>query len=69
MKELQTVEDSLVKSLCTFYHGRVSYPKGPSGKEEVRAEQVNRLQAEAPSESQQAAAEDEVGAKEQRRPA
>ena len=34
LKELQTVEDSLVKSLCTFYHGRVAYPKGcgPQGR-------------------------------------
>jgi len=35
LKELQTVEDSLVKSLCTFYHGRVSYPKAPPSKDEA----------------------------------
>ncbi len=33
LKELQIVEDSLVKSLCTFYHGRVSYPKASAAKE------------------------------------
>ncbi|MCH7812606.1 MAG: hypothetical protein IID40_01165 [Planctomycetes bacterium] len=33
LRELQTVEDSIVKSLCTFYHGRVTYPKGPPAKE------------------------------------
>ncbi len=27
LKELHAVEDSLVKSLCRFYHGRVAYPK------------------------------------------
>jgi putative nucleotidyltransferase with HDIG domain len=27
LKELHKVEESLVKSLCRFYHGRVAYPK------------------------------------------
>ena len=27
LKELRQVEDSLVKSLCAIYHGRVAYPK------------------------------------------
>lgn len=27
LKELRRVEDSLVKSLCAIYHGRVAYPK------------------------------------------
>ncbi|MCB9849949.1 MAG: HDIG domain-containing protein [Phycisphaerales bacterium] len=27
LRELHKVEESVVKSLCTFYHGRVSYPK------------------------------------------
>ena len=27
LRELQLVEESLVKSLCSHYHGRVSYPK------------------------------------------
>ena len=27
LKELHAVEESLVKSLCRFYHGRVAYPK------------------------------------------
>ncbi len=29
LKELHRVEESLVKSLCRFYHGRVAYPKPP----------------------------------------
>lgn len=41
LRELHRVEQSLVKSLCRFYHGRVAYPKGEpkSGKaaEEVQA--------------------------------
>ncbi|MFH0982540.1 MAG: HDIG domain-containing metalloprotein [Planctomycetota bacterium] len=28
LRELHGVEQSLVKSLCRFYHGRVAYPKG-----------------------------------------
>lgn len=35
LKGLQTVEESLVKSLCTFYHGRVTYPKAPPAKGEA----------------------------------
>jgi len=27
LRELHKVEETVVKSLCTFYHGRVSYPK------------------------------------------
>jgi hypothetical protein len=27
LRELHKVEESIVKSLCTFYHGRVTYPK------------------------------------------
>jgi membrane-associated HD superfamily phosphohydrolase len=27
LRELHRVEESVVKSLCTFYHGRVAYPK------------------------------------------
>lgn len=39
LKELQTVEESLVKSLCTFYHGRVTYPKTrPDKGEAARSE-------------------------------
>jgi membrane-associated HD superfamily phosphohydrolase len=30
LKELYNVEESLVKSLCRFYHGRVAYPKAES---------------------------------------
>lgn len=39
LKELQTVEDSLVKSLCRFYHGRVAYPKAQPEKEEAAREE------------------------------
>ncbi len=38
LRELHAVEQSLVKSLCRFYHGRVAYPKGapkPGKPEEV----------------------------------
>lgn len=34
MREIRLVEESLVKSLCSIYHGRVAYPrssKGPAG--------------------------------------
>ena len=27
MRELHRIEDSLVKSLCGMYHGRIAYPK------------------------------------------
>lgn len=30
LKELNVVEQSLVKSLCAIHHGRIKYPKGPS---------------------------------------
>jgi hypothetical protein len=30
LKDLATVEDTLVKTLSTIYHGRVAYPKGES---------------------------------------
>ena len=30
LRELHKVEESVVKSLCTFYHGRVAYPKDSS---------------------------------------
>jgi hypothetical protein len=33
LKDLYQVEDSLVKSLCRFYHGRVSYPKSEPKRE------------------------------------
>lgn len=32
LKELHKIEESLVKSLCRFYHGRVAYPKAPEAK-------------------------------------
>jgi len=39
MRELRLVEESLVKSLCGLYHGRVSYPKarGKVGEESPQA--------------------------------
>ncbi len=33
LREVRMVEDSLVKSLCSIYHGRVSYPKARKPKE------------------------------------
>ncbi len=38
LRELHLVEESLVKSLCRFYHGRVAYPKDDASKAE-RTEQ------------------------------
>lgn len=38
LRELHLVEESLVKSLCRFYHGRVAYPKDEAPKE-ARGEQ------------------------------
>ncbi len=29
LREIHVVEESLVKSLCSLYHGRVAYPKKP----------------------------------------
>jgi len=34
LKELHRVEESLVKSICRFYHGRVAYPKPPASQPE-----------------------------------
>ena len=31
LRELHMVEESVVKSLCRFYHGRVAYPKSSTG--------------------------------------
>ncbi len=31
MRELALIENSLIKSLCAMYHGRISYPSGDSG--------------------------------------
>ena len=39
LREISQVEDSLVKSLCSIYHGRVAYPKSRK-QEEDRAERV-----------------------------
>jgi putative nucleotidyltransferase with HDIG domain len=65
LRELQTVEDSLVKSLCTFYHGRVSYPKAPAAKEEPRREDPGSGDQKTSAEPE---GEDDTPA-EQRRPA
>ena len=35
LRELHRVEQSLVKSLCRFYHGRVAYPKGEPKQEKT----------------------------------
>ena len=34
MREIHQVEESLVKSLCGIYHGRVAYPKAAKPREE-----------------------------------
>ncbi len=36
LRELHKVEESVVKSLCTFYHGRVAYPKDSSASRSER---------------------------------
>ena len=45
LKELRQVEDSLVKSLCAIYHGRVAYPKArkpaPAVEESVRQKRLS----------------------------
>jgi membrane-associated HD superfamily phosphohydrolase len=47
LKDLYRVEESLVKSLCRFYHGRVAYPKSepktepPPAEESAGAESVD----------------------------
>ncbi len=38
LRELHLVEESLVKSLCRFYHGRVAYPKATQAKADQREE-------------------------------
>ena len=35
LRELHRVEESLVKSLCRFYHGRVAYPKADAKQDKV----------------------------------
>jgi membrane-associated HD superfamily phosphohydrolase len=34
MRDLRLVEESLVKTLCGIYHGRVAYPKARKDAEE-----------------------------------
>ena len=38
MRELRLIEDSLVRSLCGMYHGRIAYPK--QKKPEKKGEQL-----------------------------
>lgn len=40
LKELHKVEESLVKTLCRFYHGRVAYPKAAAPKKPAEAAAV-----------------------------
>ncbi len=42
MRDLQQIENSLVKSLCGMYHGRIAYPK----EEKQREEKYKRLKRE-----------------------
>ena len=37
MRELRLIEDSLVRSLCAMYHGRIAYPKTEKPKAQKRA--------------------------------
>jgi len=37
LREIRQVEDSLVKTLCGIYHGRVTYPKARKPREESEA--------------------------------
>jgi membrane-associated HD superfamily phosphohydrolase len=43
LKEIRQVEDSLAKSLCSIYHGRVAYPKArkPDVADPVEREKVS----------------------------
>ncbi len=45
-RELRTVEDSIIKSLCAIYHGRISYPGKQAGDQE--SDEVENLAAESP---------------------
>ena len=38
LQQIRLVEESLVKSLCSIYHGRVAYPKAHKHKEESKEE-------------------------------
>jgi hypothetical protein len=33
-RDLQVIEDSIIKSLCAIYHSRIAYPGGREEKEE-----------------------------------
>lgn len=37
LRELHTIEDTLIKSLTSIYHGRISYPSGDKAKDETKA--------------------------------
>ena len=39
LKEIRKVEESLVKSLCGIYHGRLAYPKARREREEPVAQE------------------------------
>jgi len=39
MRELRLIANSLVKSLCGMYHGRIAYPKQEKKREKIRSEQ------------------------------
>ncbi len=42
LRELHLVEESLVKSLSRFYHGRVAYPKDVASKDESRKDSTRK---------------------------
>jgi membrane-associated HD superfamily phosphohydrolase len=43
LKEIRRVEDSLSKSLCSIYHGRVPYPKQRKAEAEAPAEEREKV--------------------------
>ncbi len=57
LKELRIVEESVVKSLCTFYHGRVAYPKGSPSKSPAQKDERDQVGTESAKQSASATGE------------
>lgn len=49
LKEVHLVEESVVKSLCSIYHGRVAYPKAASSKDKDEPKEPAREETPAPA--------------------
>ena len=45
LKELSQVEDSLVKSLCSLYHGRIAYPKARKAEDSSGGAEQGRVKS------------------------